>query len=141
MIVEDGTFNNTLNLCVTRLPNHNNNLYKKFEILKDKHIHPYIHTHTRWVCAIDLIWENTRVRQTCWVYSLPCWTHAKDEKTLKKFANPFWNITIVFPFFRDHNNNVMKRKPFAFGKRSMEKIPEYIIHISLVKKRSIHILI
>ena len=44
MIVEDGTFNNTLNLCVTRLLTHNYFFRKKFEILKDKHIRPYTHT-------------------------------------------------------------------------------------------------
>ena len=64
MIVEDGTFNNTLNLCVTRLLTHNYFFRKKFEILKDKHI-TRTHIHSRRVGAIDLILENTQLRQTC----------------------------------------------------------------------------
>ena len=72
-------------------------------------------------------------RQTCWVYHSPCWTHAKKKKTLKKFANPFWNITSSSP----HKWSYQQLWKRALRMKTELKIPEYIIRCQIVGQASI----
>ena len=88
--------------------------------------HTHIHIYIRFVCKIYLIWENTHSNKHVEYTISPVGRMPTTRKTLKKFANPFWNITIVFPFYKDIVTTQLWKRAFWYVKAE-PMIPEYII--------------